>query len=63
VQVLTHAAAAILAVLPEQLLELLEQVRLRAKVAERLVTVRGFLGHLGLHLGAVVSVEAVALDE
>jgi hypothetical protein len=58
VQVFPHAAAAVLAVLPKQLLELLEQVRLGAEVAEAVVTIVERLGHLGLHLGAVVAVEA-----
>jgi hypothetical protein len=56
-------AAAGLAVAAEQLLELAEQVRVGPEVAEVLVARPPRLGHLLAHLGAVVAVEGVALDD
>ena len=57
VEVVTLFAGAGFTVGPEQFLELVETVGLRAEVAEML------FGHLDLHLGAVVAMEAVAFDD
>ncbi|MNL42462.1 hypothetical protein D3C87_1649170 [compost metagenome] len=46
----------------EQVLQLAEQVVLLAEVAEVHIAGALGLGHLDLHLGAVVAVEAVAFD-
>ncbi|MNF03936.1 hypothetical protein D3C80_2033490 [compost metagenome] len=46
----------------EQVLQLAEQVVLLAEVAEVHIAGALGLGHLDLHLGAVIAVEAVAFD-
>ncbi|MCY1370289.1 hypothetical protein D9M69_573760 [compost metagenome] len=46
----------------EQVLQVAEQVVLRAEVAEVHVAGAFRLGHLDFHLGAVMAVEAVAFD-
>jgi len=62
VEVVSVPAAAGLAVGAEQGLELLEEVRLRAEVAEVVVAGRGLLRGCLLHRGAVVAVVRVTLD-
>src|SRR5581483_10507732 len=62
-QVLAHPALTVFAILAEQFLQFFEQIRLRAEVAKRVVTTLQRLSHLRLHLGTVVPVETVALDE
>ena len=63
VQVLADLAAAVLAVLAEQGLQLLEQVRLRREMAEVVVAFLAGGRRCGLHLLSVVPVERVALHD
>jgi hypothetical protein len=63
VQVLAMAPAPRLRIAAEELLQLREEVGFGPEVAEVAVAGGERLGHLRLHLGAVVAVEAVALDE
>src|SRR5882724_700947 len=51
-----------LAIIAKQPFELLEQVRLRAEMAEMLAAPLGLLGHYPAHLHAVVAMKGVSLD-
>ena len=62
-QVSAPSALSRLAVGAKQLRQFLKQVRFRAEVAEVVVAVFNLLGHLLLHLRAVVTVKTVALEE
>src|SRR6202008_4557783 len=55
-------AGAGLAILAKRPLELLEEIGLRAEMAEVLVAAFGFLRHFLAHRGAGVAVEGIALD-
>src|SRR3977135_1361764 len=59
---MTGGAGAGLAVVAEDVLQLLEQVGLRAEVAEVLVALLALLLHLRAHLDAVVAMKRIALD-
>src|SRR5437773_4553930 len=62
-QVSAPSALSRLAVGAKQLRQFLKQVRFRAEVAEVVVAVFNLLGHLLLHLRAVVTVKAIALEK
>src|SRR5215831_10408346 len=51
-----------LAVVAKRLFQILEQVGLRAEMAEVLVAAIRLLRHLGTHFAAVVAVKRIALD-
>jgi hypothetical protein len=63
VQVFAPATAPGVAVALKERLELTEQVGLGAEMAEAMVATLERFGHLAFHLGSIVAVEAVALDE
>src|SRR6185312_2718565 len=63
VQVLAYLARTALCIAAEELLQLGEQVRLRPEVTEALIATGDRLRQLLLHPGAIVAMEAVALDE
>src|SRR6185437_89944 len=63
VQVLAHLAGSAAGIAVEELLQLREQIRLRAKVAEPLIPAGDRLRELLLHARTVITVEAVAFDE
>ncbi len=63
VQIAADLAGAGFAVGLEQVLQFLEQVRIGPEVAVAVVASGVRVGDRGLHLGPVVAVEAVALDE
>src|SRR5690348_7914202 len=62
-QILAHLAGAALAVGTEQRLDLLEEVSLRAEMAEALALAAGHIRQLRAHLVAVKAMEGVALDD
>ena len=62
VNVVARASGAVLAVFAEHRLELLEQVRIRAEVAEMLVAGLVRRGHRDFHITTVVAVKRVAFD-
>ena len=63
VQVATDFAPPGFAVVPEKFLELLEQIVFGTEVAEVVVAAGRSLGHRQLHLGPVVAVKGVPLDQ
>src|ERR1700724_3059452 len=62
-QVLADAARAALAVVCEQLLQFRKQIGFGPEVTEHMVAALDGAGEPLFHIGAVVAVEAVALDE
>jgi hypothetical protein len=63
VQVFADAAGAGIAIAAEQRLQLLEQIGLRAEMAEMLVAGPRLLLHPRAHFEAIVAMEGIALDQ
>ena len=63
VDVMARAPLAGAAVFGEHRLQLVEQVGLRAEMAEMAIALRLRLRHRALHAGAVEAVEGIAVDE
>ena len=63
VEVFAHLPGAALAIRTEQFLEILEEIRLRAEMAEPLELAARHLREFRAHLLAVVAMEGVAFDD
>jgi hypothetical protein len=63
VNIVSRGARSGLAIAAEHSFKFGEQIGFRTEMTEVLVALVRFLGHVGAHFGAIVTVESVAFDE